>query len=180
MRTPKSLWRVAVAALLLAGAARADEVDLTQTGRRGGRSNKPPTIVLRAEGGNDFSPFGLAGGCLSYYNSDGDVEVEAGAGAGFPGLQLGLALRKLFGEDGNYLVTELSIAGNTQVNRGVDSHLVDRRAGGSNGKLWSSLGLGFEHRAGFLSVGGVAALAFTASLDAIPHFMVHGGIGLGF
>ena len=88
-----SLAPLALAAFALAAPARADEVDLTESGRP--TSHKPATLVVLAEAGANYSAFGNLGGALSYYNDFADAEVEAGAGAGFPGLQFGGYLRKL-------------------------------------------------------------------------------------
>ncbi len=103
--------------LLLAPAAFADEVDLTPRSRS---EHKPASLVVRGEGGTAFAPFGYLGGCISWLTAS-KLELELGAGGGFPGLQLGIAARQLFGERGGYLLLELAIAGNTRVNRVADS-----------------------------------------------------------
>src|SRR5207302_6360671 len=103
-------WLALLAAF--APAARADLIDLSGDSRR---SRKAPAFVLRAEGGSEFAPYGRAGACFSYLaeNPLGGFEIEVGAGAGFPGVQLGLAVRQLFGDGGDYLAFEIALAGNT-------------------------------------------------------------------
>ncbi|TMA27241.1 MAG: hypothetical protein E6J78_10865 [Deltaproteobacteria bacterium] len=165
-------------ALLLAAAvtapALADEVDLTPRSRRGER---PPTLVLRGEGGTEFAPYGYAGACLSWL-TESSFEFEAGAGGGFPGVQIGFATRRIFGERGSYLVTELLIAGNTKVNRGASSaDRLNNVAGSSS--LWGGLGFGFEQRQDFFSFSVVGSMVSTFSNPSL-HFALHGGIGLGF
>ena len=168
---------VLVVALVLAASARADVIDLSEGAQRPG---KPPTLVVRAEGGSAFAPYGYVGGCISYLTS-GLFEIEAGAGGGFPGLQLGLAARQLFGDRGAYLVTELALAGNTRVNRGADSAdpLLSLNARQSESSLWTSLGIGFEQRQGALNVSVVGAIVLTTA-SLTPHFALHGGLGFGF
>jgi hypothetical protein len=162
---------------LLAAAASApalaDEVDLTPRSRGEGR---PPTFVLRAEGGSDFAPYGYAGACLSWLTGSG-LEIEAGGGAGFPGLQLGLAARFLFGERGGYMVSEIAIAGNTRVNRNGPNTAFNPNT--TNSSLWTNLGLGFEQRESFYSFSVVGSIVFTTQ-SLTPHFAIHGGIGFGF
>ena len=162
---------------LLSFGARADVLDL---GEGGSRPGKPPPLVVRVEGGTAFAPYGMVGGCISYL-TESQFEFELGAGGGFPGLQLGLAARRLFGDRGSYVVTELALAGNTRVNRGQDTAdpLLSLQASQSSSSIWTSLGAGFEQRvAAFdLSVVGTIALT-TASLS--PHFAIHGGLGFGF
>jgi len=109
--------------------------------------------------------------------SEGLFGLEAGAGAGFPGVQLGFALRKLFGEGGSYLATELSIAGNTKVARGGTSGVPNTTSTSQN--IWTSLGIGFEQRIGRWGVNTLIDLAFTPS-DSQAHFGLHGGIGYYF
>ena len=166
-----------LAATLLASAARADVVDLTQGSRR---DIKPPTLVLRAEGGSAYAPYGYAGGCVSYL-TDGLFEFELGAGGGFPGLQLGFAARRLFGDRGSYVATELAIAGNTRVNRGADNAdpLLSLQASQATSSVWTSLGAGFEQRQGGLDLSIIGAIVLTTS-SLTPHFAIHGGIGFGF
>jgi len=170
----RRLCSLAVAVALAPGAAPGDLIDLSGGERRG--SLKPPAFVLRAEGGSDYAPGGLVGGAFSYFNADALAEIEIAAGAGFPGVQAGVLLRKLFGDGGDYLVIELSFAGNTRKRLGAD--VAAGRLG--NSSLWTSLGFGFEHRAGAVSLGLVAGLAFISSFDLVPHGFVHGGLGLGF
>ncbi len=164
-------------AALLSPAARADVIDLSEGSRRPG---KPPALVLRLEGGSAFAPFGFLGGCLSYL-TDGLFEIEAGAGGGFPGLQLGFAVRQLFGERGSYVVTELALAGNTRVNRGADNAdaLLSLEAKQSQSSLWTSLGAGFEQRQGVFDLSVVGAIVLTTA-SLTPHFAIHGGLGFGF
>jgi hypothetical protein len=159
--------------LLLPCSAFADEVDLSHPTSR--RMNAPPEFVLRLEGGNEFSPYGMVGGAISWMNSSA-TEIEAGMGVGFPGLQLGLAFRPLFGDEGKYLLGELSLAGNTRVNRGANN-----QAGPSfdSNNFWTSLGLGGEIRQNFYSIDVVASIVFTTQ-NPTPHFGVHGGVGFGF
>jgi hypothetical protein len=154
----------------------ADVVDLSRGGRR--ERGEPPALVVRMEGGNEFAPFGYLGGCLSWMIDAHDV-LEFGAGGGFPGLQLGLAARRLFGEGGQFLFAELFLAGNTRVNRGVDpsSRVLD--AGQATSSLWTGLGFGFEQRTGFLDVSLAGNIVFTSS-SLTPHWSVHGGVGFGF
>ena len=175
--TPRVRWfHLLVVASLVAPAARADLIDLSEGSRRPG---KPPALVLRFEAGNDFAPYGYVGGCLSYL-TESLFEIEAGAGGGFPGLQLGLAARRLFGERGSYVVTELALAGNTRVNRGSDADpLLNLEARQSRSSFWTSLGLGFEQRQGSFDLSVVGALALTTA-SLTPHFAIHGGVGFGF
>jgi hypothetical protein len=157
-------------------AARADVVDLTPQSRR---SLKPPTLVLRLEGGNAFAPYGYVGGCISFL-TESLFEFEAGAGGGFPGLQLGVAARRLFGDDGSFLVTELNVAGNTRVNRGEDANpLLSLQAAQAKSSIWTSLGGGFEQRSDVISFSVVASVVLTTA-SLTPHFAVHGGVGYGF
>jgi hypothetical protein len=153
--------------------ALADEVDLTKSPQSG--SHGPPTWVLRAEGGNAFAPYGYAGAAVSWYSSG--FELEGGMGAGFPGLQLGLAARSLFlgGEDGQFLLAEFAIAGNTRVNRGNDQQTVTS----AQSSVWTNLGIGAELRQDFYSLSVVTSIVFTTQ-SLTPHFAIHGGIGFGF
>jgi hypothetical protein len=164
---------------LIPSLALADEIDLT----RGGARREPgaqATWVVRAEGGNEFAPYGYVGGCISYLLDPHDA-LEFGAGGGFPGLQLGFAVRRFFGEGGQHFVAELFLAGNTRVNRGLDrdSAQVNAQAASANSSLWTGLGFGFEQRTGFLSVSLAGNIIFT-STSLTPHWAVHGGIGFGF
>lgn len=163
----------------LSSAAFADEVDLSRTAARNSRDNQPPEFVIRGEGGSTFAPYGYAGACLSWMPGPG-FEIEGGAGAGFPGLQLGLAARTLFslGEDsgGKFLLAELSIAGNTKVDRSGQPTANTAITG--NSSLWTSLGFGGEIRHDFYSLDLVGSIVFTTQ-DLTPHFAVHGGIGFG-
>jgi len=171
VKVVKSSLLIVALAAALAGAARADEVDLTPQSRS---EHKIITLALRAEGGSDFAPYGKIGACLSYLGRGG-VELEGGAGAGFPGVQAGLALRELFDPRGGF-VAELAFAGNTKVNRGGPDNLL-LNPGGKGSHLWTSLGIGFEQRSDSITLGIVAGVVFTTA-DLTPHFVVHGGIGL--
>lgn len=176
MRTAALLALAFAFATALPAAVRADVEDLSGTDAR--RSRRPPTFALRAEGGTDFSPYGKVGLCGSYFrdNGLGGFEIELGGGAGFPGVQLGLAVRQLFGDAGDYLVFEISLAGNTIHRYGADpaaGRLTDANS-------WTSLALGFEHRLGFISFSVVGGLSFLTSFDFVPHGMVHGGLGIAF
>src|SRR4051794_35577933 len=110
----RAAFAASAAALLPFLSARADVVDLS--GGESRRSRRIPAFALRAEAGTEFAPYGTVGAALSYFlpNAIGGFEIEAGAGAGFPGVQLGLAARQLVGEAGDYFAFELSIAGNTK------------------------------------------------------------------
>src|SRR3954453_1815720 len=90
----------AAAVALVCNAARADVVDLSGGARR--RSAGGSGLLFRLDFGNAFAPYGYVGGAIGYM-SEGLFGIEAGAGAGFPGLQLGGSLRKLFGEGGGFL-----------------------------------------------------------------------------
>jgi hypothetical protein len=165
--------------LLLAPAlALADEIDLSRAGRR--ERGAPATVVVRAEGGNAYAPYGFLGGCVSWLVDPND-ELELGAGGGFPGLQLGFAVRHLFGEGGQYFLAELFLAGNSRVNRGVDSqsHVVNAEASQATSSLWTGIGLGFEQRGEMVSLSVATNIVFT-STSLSPHWSVHGGIGFGF
>jgi hypothetical protein len=162
--------------LLTPLAARADVVDLSPHSRR---SLRPPALVLRLEGGNAFAPYGYVGGCVSFL-TESLFEFEAGAGGGFPGLQLGVAARRLFGDDGSFLVTELNVAGNTRVNRGEDANpLLSLQAAQAKSSIWTSLGAGFEQRGDVINFSAVASVVLTTA-SFTPHFAVHGGVGFGF
>jgi hypothetical protein len=164
----------AAAVALLASAAQADVVDLT-----GGRRRRGESILgwsLRAEGGNSFSPYGYAGAALGYL-TDSLFAIEGGLGAGFPGVQFGLAVRKLFGEDGSYVATELALAGNSKIPKGHSTGVP--QPANTDEYIWTTLGAGFEQRTGRITVGIIAALALTPA-DANAHFALHGGIGLLF
>lgn len=174
VRTPALL----LALLLFPVAAHAGgEVDLTPRARN---RTRPPKLVLRAEGGNEFAPYGYAGGCLSYLTDDG-FQFELGAGAGFPGLQFGFATRRLFGSDGSYFLFELYLAGNPKVNRGAsDADLqLNAQAKTASSSLWTSVGGGFEQRLGWFDLSLAGGLVLTTA-SFTPHFSVHGGLGIGF
>jgi hypothetical protein len=163
----------AAAVALFCTSARGDVVDLSGGARR--RTLGGSGLSLRADFGNAFAPYGYAGGALGYM-TEGLFGFEAGAGAGFPGLQLGFSLRKLFGEGGSYLATELTIAGNTKVKRGASSGVPTS----TSQNIWTSIGIGFEQRVGgHFGVGTVVDLAFTPS-DSTAHFGLHGGIAYYF
>jgi hypothetical protein len=164
----------AAAVALVCNAARADVVDLSGGARR--QSGGGSGLLFRVDFGNAFAPYGYVGGAIGYM-TEGLFGFEAGAGAGFPGVQAGFSLKKLFGEGGSYLATELSIAGNTKVARGGNTSTPTATSASQN--IWTSLGLGFEQRVGRVSVGTIISLAFTPS-DSQAHFGLHGGIGYYF
>jgi hypothetical protein len=147
-------------------------VDLSGGARRS--SGRPGVLVVKAEGGGTYAPFGYLGGAISYLSEGALLELEAGAGAGFPGVQLGVSVRKLFGDLGEFFVFELSLAGNPKVSRGTNP--LDPTKGTH---VWTNLGIGFEHRAGLFSLGLAGGAAFL-SFSQTPAAYVHGGIGLGF
>jgi len=161
--------------LFCATAALGDEIDLAQR-----RSDTIPTVVLRAEGGSAFAPYGFAGGTVSWL-TESQFAFEFGAGAGFPGLQLGLAARRLFGDLGSYLVSEIAIAGNTLVNRGAANAnpLINAGASSGKGSVWTCIGIGFEQRTDAIDLSLVGSIVFTTA-SLTPQFAVHGGIGFGF
>lgn len=169
------MWRIALL-LLASTAAFADEVDLSQ--RRS--SGRPPEYVVRAEGGSAFAPYGYVGGALSWL-TESQFEFEAGMGGGFPGLQLGFAARRLFGEGGQYLVFEIAIAGNTRVNRGASDadRYLNAGAAQGNGSIWTDLGAGLEQRTDLFDLSIVGSIVFTTA-SLTPKYAVHGGIGFGF
>jgi hypothetical protein len=167
--------------LLLAGAilpasARADEVDLT----RSRSSGKPAQLVIRAEGGSEFAPYGYLGGAVSWL-TESQFEFEAGAGGGFPGVQLGFAARRLFGERGSYLVSEIALAGNPRVNRSLSDtdRYLNAAAVGAKGSIWTLFGIGYEQRGEGLNLSVVGSIVFTTA-SLTPHFALHGGLGFGF
>jgi hypothetical protein len=166
---------LALLAGLFPSLAFADVIDLSREARRD--RGEPPSLVVRAEGGNEFAPYGYVGGCVSWMLDPNDV-VELGAGGGFPGLQLGLAGRRLFGEGGQFLFFELFLAGNTKVDRGVDKSSPQVNPAG-NSSLWTGLGFGFEQRSGFFDLSVAGNIVFT-STSLTPHWAVHGGLGFGF
>ena len=174
MRTAALLTLLVATALPTA--VRADVEDLSGSEAR--RSRRPPTFAIRAEGGTDFAPYGKVGVCGSYFtdNGLGGFEIELGGGAGFPGLQLGVAARQLFGDAGDYLVFEISVAGNTIHRFGADP------AAGrfTDANSWTSAALGFEHRLGWLNFSVTGGLSFLTSFDFVPHGMIHGGLGFSF
>ena len=153
----------------------ADKVDLTRGSRR---NTESPTFVVRAEGGNEFAPYGYFGGALSWLAGPRN-EFELGAGGGFPGLQLGFSARQLFGDGGQFLVAEISIAGNTRVNRGNPNRLLNAQAAAAQSSLWTCLGLGFEQRSWLFDLSASADIVFTTA-DLTPHWAIHGGVGFGF
>lgn len=168
---------LAVGLLLVPVSAFADEVDLTPRSRH---RNETPKLVLRAEGGNAFAPYGFLGGCLSYL-TDSAFEFELGAGGGFPGLQLGFAARRLVGQQGSYFAFEIFLAGNTRVNRGASDADIQLNAQAANARssLWTGIGAGIEQRLGFFDLSFAADLVLTTASFS-PHGSVHGGIGLAF
>jgi hypothetical protein len=167
--------RALIAVLLVPSVALADVVDLTP--RR--RSGQPAALIVRAEGGNEFAPFGYVGGVLSWLFA-GSNELELGIGGGFPGLQLGAAARQLFGGEGpQFLLVELAIAGNTKVDRGGNAPGQFQNIGANQSSLWTCLGLGFEQRTDIFDVSIAGDIVFTTS-SLTPHFAIHGGVGFGF
>jgi hypothetical protein len=134
---------------------------------------QPATWVLRAEGGTNLSPFGNAGASISWLSHAADLELEAGAGAGFPGLQLGFALRKLFGERGDFFVSEIALGYNQRLNRGADP-----LAPGTGAHVWLGLGIGLEHRAGWLDLSVTGGLAFPG-VTQTPVGYARAGVGVG-
>jgi hypothetical protein len=169
---------LALLVVLVPRLALADVVDLSQGGRRD--RGEYAKLVVRAEAGNEFAPYGYFGGCLSYLLDPNDA-LELGAGGGFPGLQLGLAVRRLFGESELRPLAELFLAGNTRVNRGLEqgSARLNPQAAAASSSLWTGLGFGFEQRTGFYSISVAGNIIFT-STSLTPHWAVHGGVGLGF
>jgi len=167
-----------LAALVVPSLAFADEIDLSRSSTRD--RSEPPTLVVRAEGGNEFAPFGYIGGCISWMIDPNDA-LEIGAGGGFPGLQLGFAARHLFNfsESGQYILAELFLAGNTRVDRGKDTSAPPTTIQSGNSSIWTGLGFGFEQRAGFFDLSLAGNLVFT-STSFTPHWAFHGGIGFGF
>jgi hypothetical protein len=149
-------------------------VDLTGASRR--RRESALGWSLRLEAGNSFSPYGFVGACVGYL-ADGLFGVEAGVGTGLPGVQFGVAARKLFGEGGSYLATEVSLAANTKVARGRQTDIPQPTT--TDQYVWTSLGAGFEQRTGRITLGFIASVAFTPS-DANAHFGIHGGVGVLF
>ena len=168
--------RILALLLLTSAAALGDEVDLSQR-RAGGR---PPQYVLRVEAGNEFAPYGRVGGAVSWL-TESQFEFELGAGGGFPGLQLGFAARRLFGEGGQFFVTELALAGNTRVNRGASDadRYLNANAAQTKGSLWTDLGIGFEQRTDLVDLSVVGSLVLTTA-SLTPKFCFHGGVGFGF
>lgn len=168
--------RILALLLLLAAAALGDEVDLSQ--RRG--NGRPPQIVLRVEAGNDFAPYGRIGGAVSWL-TESQFEFELGGGGGFPGLQLGFAARRLFGDEGQFFVTEIALAGNTRVNRGASDadRYLSASAAQTKGSLWTDLGIGFEQRTDLFDLSVVGSLVLTTA-SLTPKFSLHGGVGFGF
>ena len=168
--------RILALLLLVSTASLADEIDLSQ--RRG--SDRPPPYVLRVEAGNQFAPYGLAGGAVSWL-TESQFEFELGGGGGFPGLQLGFAARRLFGDSGQYFVTEIALAGNTRVNRGASDadRYLSANAAQTKGSLWTDLGIGFEQRTDLFDLSVVGSFVLTTA-SLTPKFCVHGGVGFGF
>jgi opacity protein-like surface antigen len=166
---------LAAAVALFASAAWADVVDLTGGSRRRNESNFGWSV--RLEAGNSFSPYGFFGASVGYL-TDSLFAIEGGLGTSLPGVQFGLAARRLFGEGGSYLATELSIAGNTKIARGHQSGGIPEPTK-TDEYIWTSLGAGFEQRTGRITLGFIASMAFTPA-DANVHFGIHGGIGLLF
>ncbi len=169
---------LALLVALVPSLAFADEIDLSRGSRRD--RGEPAKVIVRAEAGNEFAPYGYLGGCVSYLLDPND-ELELGGGGGFPGLQLGFAVRRLFGEGELRPVAELFLAGNTRVNRGLEqgSAQVNAQAAAATSSLWTGLGFGFEQRTSLFSINVAGDIIFT-STSLSPHWSVHGGLGLGF
>jgi hypothetical protein len=168
---------LALLVILVSPTALADVIDLSRGGSR--ERGEPAAVVVRAEGGNEFAPYGYVGGCISWMIDPYDV-LEFGAGGGFPGLQLGFAARRLFGAGGQYLFAELFLAGNTRVNRGEDTtRPIGSAAPQGTSSLWTGLGFGLEHRTGLMDLSIAGNIVFT-STSLTPHWSVHGGVGIGF
>jgi len=166
--------RPLLALVLFAGAAQADVVDLTRGGRRS--ESELGGFSVRGEFGNDYAPYGLVGAAISWVASTGTA-LEAGVGAGFPGVQLGGGVRQLFATGGGFnIAIELTLAGNTKQQRA--SNVIVTGADTSR-YIWTNLGGGFELRPGPFTVSVIAALAFTPA-DGSAHFGVHGGLGYYF
>lgn len=161
------------AAALLAGPARADVEDLSG-GRRGPLgSTSPATLVLRAQGGTDYAVFGKVGAALSWFNEWGLFEIEGGVGSALPGLQIGFAFRKLFGQGNDFLVAELGIGYDTSAKTGTAPTASARHAS------WTNIGMGFEHRGPLVSLtltGGLTLLSFSER----PSGYLQAGLGIGF
>ena len=168
--------RTLVLLLLVSTATLGDEIDLSQHTSAG----RPPQYVLRAEAGSAFAPYGLVGGAVSWL-TESQFEFELGAGGGFPGLQLGLAARRLFGDSGQFFVTEIAIAGNTRINRGAADadRFLSASAAQGKGSLWTDLGIGFEQRTDLFDLSVVGSFVLTTA-SLTPKFCVHAGVGFGF
>ena len=165
-----------VLGLLLCGAfaARADVVDLSRGGSR--RDSELGGFSVRAEFGNDYAPYGLIGAAVSWMAATGTA-FEAGAGAGFPGVQLGGGIRQVFPTGGGFnIAIELTLAGNTKQQRA--SNVIVTGADTSR-YIWTNLGGGLEVRSGPFTASAIAALAFTPA-DGSAHFGFHGGLGYYF
>jgi hypothetical protein len=173
MRPPTSSLFAVLAVLAASVPARADVEDLS-TGQRPGLRGRPPALfILRAQGGTDFAPGGLVGGTLSWFNDATQIELEGSVGFGNPGTQLGFSVRRLFGADNDYLVSELTLAGNASARKGANP-LVP----GTGRALWTNLGFGFEHRS-WVSLSVTGGLTFLGFSEA-PTAYLQGGLGLGF
>jgi hypothetical protein len=166
---------LACALALPARPARADVEDLTPHERR--TSQEPATFVLRIEGGTNYAVTGNVGGTLSYFNAWSESEVELSAGLTFPdsgrAWQGGISLRKLFGERGDFFVTELALLWTK------DARAVDPVNPLVTSHLRLCIGLGLEYRAGIWSYGLTGGLALNG-VSSAPAGYVHGGIGFGF
>jgi hypothetical protein len=161
------------ALVFFACAAQADVVDLTRGRGRG--ESELGGFSIRGEFGNDYAPYGLVGAAISWAAPTGTA-LEAGAGAGFPGVQLGGGVRQLFATGAGFnIAIELTLAGNTKQQRA--SNVV---VGADTSRyIWSNLGGGFELRPGPFTASIIASLAFTPA-DGTAHFGVHGGFGYYF
>ena len=170
------MLRPLVALLLVLAAtppAHADVEDLSTGQRPGAHARAPAMFILRAQGGTDYAAAGLLGGTLSWFNDYTQLELEGSVGWGNPGTQLAFSVRKLFGSDNDFVVSELTLAGNGSARRSGTA-----QAPASPSTLWTNLGVGFEHRS-WVSVsvtGGLSVLGFSVS----PTAYLQGGIGFGF
>ena len=66
---------LALLVALVPSLAFADEIDLSRGSRRD--RGEPAKVIVRAEAGNEFAPYGYLGGCVSYL-LDANDELELG------------------------------------------------------------------------------------------------------
>lgn len=172
--SPSWIARLALLLACLAPlAARADVEDLSTGKHPGSRGTAPAMIVVRAQGGTDYSPFGIAGGALSYYNDFSGLEIEGGLGSGLPGLQFGFTVGRLWGEGNDFLCTSIGVGFNKNAPRGTNPVIPN-----SGNTVWTNLGVGFEHRSwvSLQVMGGLTFLGFAQS----PSGFLQGGLGIGW